>query len=140
VGQLFEEAATNRLNIVQVSGDGAYDSQEAYDLIEEYTQGEATVTIPPGKTAVCAVERDNPNAHFNQQRDTNVKNVQKLGQEEWKKEYGYHRRSLAETTIYRFKKTFTGTLSRRTNARQRAEHADKMQHAQRYDPGCSTNI
>jgi hypothetical protein len=121
VGQLFEEAATNRPGIVQVSGDGAYDSHESYDLIEDYTRGEATITIPPRKTAVCAIERDNPTAHFNQQRDTNVKNVQDLGQEEWKKEYGYHRRSLAETTMHRFKKIFTGTLSRRTKARQRSE-------------------
>ena len=39
----------------------------------------------------------------------------------WKKLIGYHRRSLAETAMYRFKTLFGGNLAAREKRRQRAE-------------------
>jgi hypothetical protein len=39
----------------------------------------------------------------------------------WKKLRGYHRRSLAETGMYRFKTLFGGQLKSRTFERQQAE-------------------
>jgi hypothetical protein len=121
VDWVFEEAALSRSNIVQASGDGAYDQHATYDSIEDHTQHNATITIPPRSNAVLAEERDNPNLPFNEQRNNNVELVNRLGAKEWKEQFGYHRRSIAETGMHRFKKIHGGGLARITLARQRSE-------------------
>ena len=40
--------------------------------------------------------------------------MRKEGLAHWKKMSGYHRRSLAETAMYRFKQLMTGKISLRT--------------------------
>jgi hypothetical protein len=44
-----------------------------------------------------------------------------VGRKRWKQEAGYHRRSLAETAVFRFKIIFGYTLSARTLPRQITE-------------------
>ncbi len=39
--------------------------------------------------------------------------IQELGREEWKKQSGYHRRSLAETAFFRYKTLFGDKLMAR---------------------------
>ena len=75
----------------------------------------------PEAMPVLAAERDNPNLPFNEQRNNNVELVNTLGQKEWKEQFGYHRRSIAETGMHRFEKIHGGGLSRITLARQRSE-------------------
>lgn len=89
----------------QASGDGAYDSFENYDLLHE--RG-AKITIPP---------RENARTHQHGNckappliRDEIIRAIQKLGRAEWKKQNDYHRRSLAETTMFRFKQIFGDNL------------------------------
>lgn len=54
-------------------------------------------------------------------RNQNLEQIDKLGRAAWKKESGYHRRSLAETMMFRFKVIFGDTCSRRTFDNQAAE-------------------
>ena len=39
-------------------------------------------------------------------RDENLRRIRKAGRKRWKQESGYHRRSLAETAMFRFKTIF----------------------------------
>src|SRR6202046_1496036 len=89
----------------QASADGAYDSFENYELLSE--RG-AKITIPPRENAKI-------HQHANCKasplvRDEIVRAIRKLGRAEWKRQSGYHRRSLAETTMFRLKKIFGDNL------------------------------
>jgi hypothetical protein len=102
--------------IDQVSADGAYDQRQCYDAIRER---QAQATIPPRRKAKiwnhgnCKGERHN--------RDENLRRVRKVGRKAWKQESGYHRRSLSETTMFRFKTIFGGSLSCRDFDNQAVE-------------------
>jgi hypothetical protein len=50
-------------------------------------------------------------------RDDAVRRIEQVGVAAWKVEVGYHRRSLAETMMFRMKTTFGDRLSGRTAAR-----------------------
>nr|WP_044882590.1 hypothetical protein [Neochlamydia sp. EPS4] len=59
-------------------------------------------------------------------RNDNLKVIQGLGgdtegRQLWKKLSGYHKRSLAETAMYRFKRSFGGDFRSRKIDYQRAE-------------------
>ncbi len=43
----------------------------------------------------------------------NLRRIRKVERKTWKHESGYHRRSLAETTMFRFKMLFGGKLRSR---------------------------
>lgn len=102
--------------IEQVSGDGAYDKRKCYDAIE---QRAAKATIPPRKDAVMwSQENENARPH---PRNENLRQIHKVGRERWKQESGYHRRSLAQTTMFRFKTIFGGSLRRRRFDNQAVE-------------------
>jgi hypothetical protein len=78
----------------QVSGDGAYDYMTAYEAIDEH---KVRATIPPRRNA-----RIHNTAQF-AARDENLRRIRKIGRKKWKQESGYHRRSLAENTFFRYK-------------------------------------
>jgi len=89
----------------QASGDGAYDSFENYDLLNK--RG-SRITIPPRENAKI-------NQHGNCKasslvRDKIIRAIRKLGRAEWKRQSGYHRRSIAETTMFRFKQILGDNL------------------------------
>ena len=54
-------------------------------------------------------------------RDENLRRVRLVGRQQWKQEIGYHRRSIAEMTMFRFKQAFGGCVSSRTMNRQANE-------------------
>jgi hypothetical protein len=92
--------------IEQVSTDGAYDHRHCYDEIE--ARG-ARAVIPPRKDAKIWQHgncKGKPHP-----RDENLRQIRKHGRKHWKRESGYHRRSIAETTMFRFKTIFGGNLS-----------------------------
>lgn len=92
----------------QVSGDGGYDARNCYDAIRE--RG-ARATIPPRKGAkIWQHGNSSKERHI---RDENIRDIRKVGRKKWKQESGYHRRSLAETAIFRLKTIFGGELSPR---------------------------
>lgn len=60
--------------------------------------------------------------HGNSQaRDENLRYIRKHGRHAWKRDSDYHRRSLAETAIFRFKTLFGHSLSAWLLATQRVQ-------------------
>jgi transposase len=103
-------------DIEQVSADGAYDHRHCYD---EITERRAKPVIPPRKDAVIW-QHGNCKAPPHP-RDENLRYIRKHGRKKWKRNANYHRRSLAETTMFRFKAIFGGNLSARKFENQAVE-------------------
>lgn len=101
--------------IEQVSADGAYDKRKCYDAV---AKRQAKPTIPPRKDAAFWDEDNDQTPH---PRDQTLRRIGEIGRKQWKQESGYHRRSLAETTMFRLKTTFGGKLRRRTFDNQAVE-------------------
>jgi hypothetical protein len=102
--------------IRQVSADGAYDKRKCYEALEATG---AKVTIPPRRDA--KIWQHGNSAGEPWQRDENLRAIRRAGRKRWKKEAGYHRRSLAETAIFRLKTIFGATLRSRNFAQQATE-------------------
>jgi hypothetical protein len=98
--------------VAEVLGDGAYDPQDCYKAIS--AEGARSV-IPP---QVRARVRGGPEFR---DRDAAVLRGREVGREGWQGEAGYHRRSLAETAMMRFKTLFTDRLKAREWRRQETE-------------------
>jgi IS5 family transposase len=97
------------LNIEQVSGDGSYDTFDCYDTIGK--RG-AKATIPPRRNAKIQ-QHGNYCKALPHPRDENLRSIRQVGRKQWKKESGYHRRSLSETAMFRLKTIFGDKLRRR---------------------------
>jgi IS5 family transposase len=109
--------------ITQVSADGGYDYVDCYQALAE--RG-VKATISP---------RCNARIHLRskrlQGRNENLERIRELqgrrrrdknwGRREWKKESGYHRRSLVETGVMRLKTIFGEGLGARTGPGQECE-------------------
>ena len=94
--------------IEQVSADGAYDQGKCYDALNRHG---AKAAIPPRKGA--KIWRRASSKAERHVRDENLRRIRKVGRREWKRESRYHRRSLAETTIFRFKTIFGDRMQTR---------------------------
>ena len=99
--------------ISQVDADGAYDCSYCYDYIEE--RG-AVAGIPPQRNAKIWFHGNRKTPPH--PRDENLRKIRLVGRAKWKRLIGYHRRSLAETTMFRFKTAFGGKVSSRQMNRQ----------------------
>ena len=113
LGELLDEIAEP---ISQVDADGAYDKRHCYDFIDE--RG-AVADIPPQRNAKIWF-------HGNRKlpphpRDENLRKIRLVGRAKWKRLIGYHRRSIAETTMFRLKTAFGGKVSSRKLNRQANE-------------------
>jgi IS5 family transposase len=103
--------------IKQVSGDGTYDKRKFY---EACTQREVEqIAVPPHRNAKIWQHGNSSKPPL--PRDQNLRRLRRVGRKRWKEEIGYHRRSLAETAVFRFKTIFGNTLSSRTLVRQVVE-------------------
>ncbi|MBT0234344.1 IS5 family transposase, partial [Vibrio campbellii] len=92
-----------RRKIIEISGDGAYDTRNCHDAIRIKR---AFPLIPPREGA----------AFWEEGHPRYLAVVcQKLygSNNKWKKRYGYHKRSLSETAMYRVKQLLGGKLSLR---------------------------
>jgi IS5 family transposase len=94
--------------IVQVSGDGAYDRRSCYEAIRARP---ARATIPPQRNAKIW-QHGNTRAE-RLARDENLRRIRQVGRAAWKRESGYHRRSLAETMMFRLKTIFSDRVTAR---------------------------
>jgi len=116
-GQLLPELLDQvDAHIAQVSGDGAYDTHDCYQAIE---QRQAQAAIPPRRGARIwqhGNSHDPPLA-----RDENLRCIRRMGRAAWKQACGYHRRSLAETAIFRIKTMFGDRVRARRFEGQAAE-------------------
>src|SRR5690606_5112659 len=108
-------------DISQVSADGAYDRTKCWDLLEEWgIEG----TIPPREDAVYWCDEKGALLEHNRNRILAI--VDDIGWAEWKRKSGYHRRSLSETAMMRFKTIFGPNLFSRSMNRQKTEAAIKV--------------
>ena len=98
--------------VAEVLGDGAYDFQGCYQAI--HAKG-ARAVIPPQRRA-----RVRSGPEFGD-RNAAVLWAREVGRDGWKKEAGYHRRSLAETAMMRLKAIFSDRLKAREWKRQETE-------------------
>ena len=77
------------------------------------------IVIPPRRNAHIW---QHGNAHAPPHpRDVNLRHIRAIGRKDWKRESGYHRRSLAETSIFRFKTILGDTLAARLLPQQCTE-------------------
>ena len=103
-----------------VGGDGAYDRHKVFDAL-------ATPPSGPPIRPIIALRKDAIiQQHGNCKgpplaRDEILRAIRQKGRKGWKQESGYHRRSLAETLIYRYKHLIGGTLKARSEANQQVE-------------------
>jgi hypothetical protein len=102
--------------IQQVSGDKAYDTRGCYQAIG---QREARASIPPRRNAKIWQHANTRAERLS--RDENLRAIRQHGRQAWKAASGYHRRSLAETAMSRFKRILGPTISARTFPGQVAE-------------------
>ena len=97
-------------------GDGAYDKWKVYETL---SQRGITPIIPPRRDA--KIKRHGNSKQTPLPRDEAIRGCRKLGRAEWKRKVGYHRRSLAETAMFRMKTIFGGRLKNRLIENQKAE-------------------
>ena len=83
-------------NIDSFTGDGAYDKKKVRKIL---TKKKIKQKIPPQRNAVISKEAD----YDLQSRDKAIKRIKSIGIEKWKQEVGYHRRSLVEVAMFRYK-------------------------------------
>ena len=96
--------------IAKLAGDGAYDQVKVYNLLAER---EIQPLIPPRVNAVVWTNKEgNDLIH---PLNEAINQIDKVGLVDLKKQIGYHRRSLAETAMFRWNRTadaddFWGTI------------------------------
>jgi DDE family transposase len=98
--------------VENVYGDGAFDSRDCYRAIH---QKGAKAIIPPREGSTTWKDE------YLADRNSNVGGVEELGDKEWKKQVGYHKRSLVETAFFRLKTIFSDKLRGRGEDRQTTE-------------------
>lgn len=117
--------------IDKFAADGAYDKRKVYDSLNAHSP-EVDILIPPRKNARIWKHGNTKTQRL--KRDENLRSIRKQGRQEWKKQSGYHVRSLAETTMFRLKTIFGDGLSARlietqtTQALVRCADLNSMTH------------
>ena len=104
--------------IAVVCADKAYDSFDCHAAIRVR---DAQPVIPPKKGA--AIRPPPGRKDVPPTRGAAVARIAEVGREAWKAETGYHRRSLAETAMLRYKTLIGPSLRSRTFDRQKVEAA-----------------
>lgn len=97
-------------------GDGAFDQRKVYDVLE---RRQIQPVIPPRRNA--KIIRHGNTTQAAHPRDAALRAIRNLGRRWWKVHSGYHRRSLAETAMYRMKCCFGERLKNRLLTNQRTE-------------------
>lgn len=99
------------------SGDGAYDKfEKVYDVLEKK---KIKPVIPPQKNA-CIKKHGNCKGR-KLSRDKAIRYIRAHGRRKWKVDHKYHKRSMAENTMYRYKTILGDKLQSRTFERQCVE-------------------
>jgi len=102
--------------VAKLSGDGAYDQVKVYDELE--TRHIQPVIPPRSNAVIWTDEAGNDLVH---PRNEALMQIDLVGMADWKRQIGYHRRSKAETAMFRWKTTFGERLSTRLTTNQLTE-------------------
>jgi IS5 family transposase len=100
------------------AADGAYDKRKVYRALEG---GNTRILIPPRRNARIWKHGNSGGSPL--PRDENLRRIRRVGRSAWKREVGYHIRSLAETGMCRMKTIFGGQLANRGPKAQATEAA-----------------
>jgi len=117
--------------IEKFAADGAYDKRKVYDALNAHSPG-VKILIPPRKNA--RIWKHGNTKAERLKRDENLRSIRKHGRKAWKKNSGYHVRSLSETVMFRLKTIFGDNLSARlletqtTQALVRCAALNRMTH------------
>jgi hypothetical protein len=108
----------NQINtsIDTLYGDGAFDQHKVYNTL---SGRKIQPVIPPRRNA--KITRHGNTAQAAHPRDMALRIIRNLGRRWWKVNSGYHRRSLAETAMYRLKCCFGEKLKNHELSNQRTE-------------------
>ncbi len=107
VKQMLEQIEQTLLSC---AADGAYDKRRVYDVLNMHSP-EVEILIPPRKNARIWQHGNSKEERL--KRDENLRYIRQHGRQQWKKDSGYHIRSLAETIMFRLKIIFGDKLSAR---------------------------
>lgn len=111
---------TEKLNSFR--GDGAYDDF----AFREALGSEVNQIIPPPKDAIVHEgTKKKPVKDYLKQRNEAVEYIKTHDRKEWKIKEDYHKRSLNEVSMFRYKTTFTASMSARKMDNQKTEVALK---------------
>jgi len=97
-------------------GDGAYDKWKVYGTLSKRN---IAPIIPPRKDA--KIKRHGNSSQPPLPRDEAIRGIRQWGRKGWKQRAGYHRRSLAETAMFRMKTCFGAHLKNRLLQNQKIE-------------------
>src|SRR3990172_6244655 len=117
--------------ITEFAADGAYDKRKVYNRLNAHSP-DVNILLPPRKNA--RIWKHGNTKAERLKRDENLRSIRKDGRKEWKKNSGYHIRSLAEATVFRLKTIFGDELSARlletqtTQALVRCAALNRMTH------------
>ena len=119
---LLEQVRQHGVAVTAVCLDGAYDHEAC---IDELLGRNIDPIVPPRHDAVVWLGKEvvgGPPYPRNQA----ITRIAEVGRKEWKREVGYHRRSLAETAMFRYKKIFGPELYSRKMDSQQQENTIKI--------------
>ena len=105
---------TTSLNLNSFAGDGAYDKTR---MRKELSKQNIKQIIPPQRNAVITKKPD----VGMQSRNEAIKRIKEIGRKKWKQEIGYHKRSLAEVAMFRYKTIIGDKISSRKFENEKIE-------------------
>jgi hypothetical protein len=100
-------------DVASMTADGAYDGQVVYDAVAE-RHPKAAAIVPPRIAAVA-------NEMGTTQHDRHLATIAEHRRMSWQRSSSYNRRSLIETTMFRYKTIISRRLQARTFPNQRTE-------------------
>ena len=119
---VMKDLLKEQTNINDVFADGAYVSKNCFDAIAKTGAKKVHIAL---RTGTSTVEK-NPSAG-QELRNKLVREIRKFGGKiGWKKKSGYHKRSLVETQMFRFKTILGGHLKSRNLQTQTSEARIKV--------------
>lgn len=99
-------------------GDGAYDD---FKLREALGSGVRNIIPPPKDAVVRQGTKKKPLPDYLKQRNQAVECISRQGRKAWKVQEGYHKRSLNEVAMFRYKTAFTANMKARKMENQKIE-------------------
>jgi hypothetical protein len=118
---LLQQAETVH-EVEMISADGAYSGRPTREIATEH---KVRLVSPPPKNAAYHGSLNQYGEIIDdpgwETWNESVRGVIRLGRAEWKRQMGYHKRSLAETAMSRLKRSFGGCLKSKTKRNQIAE-------------------
>jgi hypothetical protein len=103
--------------IKSIYADGAYDKENVYEVAKK--KGIKDFKIPPQKNA--KIKQHGNCKKEPHPRDENLRKIRKTTRKQWKINSGYHKRSLVENTMFRFKTINGDKLNLRKFENQKTE-------------------